>query len=133
MADNVNVSPSGTTAIATDDIGGVQFQKVKINLGSDGFDDGLVSQSNPLPVSMADVVIRFLMGKLKFLSFDNTSSLRATITNTPPVTISSGTVTTVSTVSAMTIGNMSIGDSGKNASLILMSQTATQPIYSRLR
>lgn len=36
MADNVAVTAGAGTTIATDDIGGVQFQRVKIALGPDG-------------------------------------------------------------------------------------------------
>ena len=47
MSDNVTVAGA---SIATDDVGGVQFQKAKINLGGDGVDDGTVGVGNPLPV-----------------------------------------------------------------------------------
>ena len=36
MADNVNTTPSGTTPIATDDVGGIQFQRIKRAAGIDG-------------------------------------------------------------------------------------------------
>lgn len=39
--------------VASDDIGGVQFQRVKLNLGADGVDDGGISAANPLPVSFS--------------------------------------------------------------------------------
>lgn len=38
MADNVSIDPGTATPIATDDVGGVQFQKIKLNLGGDGVD-----------------------------------------------------------------------------------------------
>lgn len=36
MADNVNITPGSGAVAATDDIGGVQYQRVKINVGADG-------------------------------------------------------------------------------------------------
>lgn len=49
MADNV-VLPGAGESVATDDIGGVQFQRVKMALGANGVNDGDVSASNPMPV-----------------------------------------------------------------------------------
>ncbi len=56
MADNVTVSENvgvGAT-VATDDIGGIQHQRVKMVLGDDGVSDGDVSAANPMPVKLAD-------------------------------------------------------------------------------
>lgn len=36
MSDNVPVHPGGSTFIATDEVGGVQYQRVKIAVGADG-------------------------------------------------------------------------------------------------
>lgn len=49
---NVTLNPgaAGATA-ATDDIGGVSFQKVKLNTGAAGVDGGPVTTANPLPVA----------------------------------------------------------------------------------
>ncbi|MGL6210811.1 MAG: hypothetical protein ACRC14_13390 [Paracoccaceae bacterium] len=54
MADNVPVTPGTGALIATDDVGGVQFQLVKLTLGADGVDGGPVSAANPLPVTVAN-------------------------------------------------------------------------------
>jgi hypothetical protein len=51
MADNVSVTPGTGSSIATDDIGGIQHQRVKLTLGADGVSDGDVSSSNPMPVT----------------------------------------------------------------------------------
>ena len=53
MPDNtiLNTGAGGDT-IASDDIGGVKFQRVKIVEGADGINDGDVSASNPLPVEI---------------------------------------------------------------------------------
>lgn len=51
MADNtlLNVGTGGDT-LATDDIGGVKYQRTKTTLGADGVTDGDVSKANPMPV-----------------------------------------------------------------------------------
>lgn len=57
MADNTQVlDPSAIIngvgdTIATDDIGGVKFQRVKMTLGADGVNDSDVSSANPMPVT----------------------------------------------------------------------------------
>jgi hypothetical protein len=50
MADNV-VLPGTGSSVATDDIDGNQFQRMKLTLGADGVNDGDVSSTNPLPVA----------------------------------------------------------------------------------
>jgi hypothetical protein len=68
MADNVSVNlSSGTASIATDDVGGVQYQNVKLDIGGNGLSVP-VSSSNPLPVT--------------------TSTVNASITNGRTVTVS---------------------------------------------
>lgn len=42
MADNVPITPGAGANIATDDVGGVQFQKMKIDMGGDGVSVPLV-------------------------------------------------------------------------------------------
>ena len=54
MADNVVVSPPsgpGGATVATDNIGGVMHQRVKLVLGNDGVSDGDVSTTNAMPVT----------------------------------------------------------------------------------
>lgn len=54
MADNI---PTTTNAsVATDDIGNVHFQRMKLTLGADGVNDGDVSAVNPMPVEMVSGV-----------------------------------------------------------------------------
>lgn len=50
MPDNV-VLPGTGESVATDNIGGNQFQRMKLTLGADGVNDGDVSSANPMPVS----------------------------------------------------------------------------------
>lgn len=55
MADNVLINASaGTANIATDDVGGVQFQNVKLDIGGNGLSVP-VSASDPLPVTTSTV------------------------------------------------------------------------------
>ena len=52
MADNTTLNTgTGGDLIATDDIAGVKYQRVKLTLGADGANDGDVSAANPVPVS----------------------------------------------------------------------------------
>lgn len=52
MADNVPINPGiGGAIIATDDIAGIQYQRVKVVLGDNGINDGDVSSTNPIPVN----------------------------------------------------------------------------------
>ena len=55
MTDNtrINVGVDGDT-IASDDVGGVKFQRMKMALGVDGVTDGDVSSSNPLPIKIGN-------------------------------------------------------------------------------
>ena len=51
MADNTILNSGvGGDTIATDDIAGVKFQRVKLVLGADGSNDGDVASANPMPV-----------------------------------------------------------------------------------
>ena len=54
MADNTTLNAgSGGDVIATDDIAGVKYQRVKLTIGADGVSDGEIHSGNPLPVSDA--------------------------------------------------------------------------------
>lgn len=53
MSDNVLITPGLGTSIATDDVGGVQFQRVKATFGVDGVATD-VSATNPLPAKLGD-------------------------------------------------------------------------------
>jgi hypothetical protein len=65
-----------------------------------------------------DLSIKNLMQKFGRFSFDTTSQLRTSVTGSVSV---SGSLTTVSTVTTVTTANMSIGDMGKSASVMLQS------------
>ncbi len=54
MTDNVNITPGVGTSVATDDIGGVQYQRVKVVWGADGTaNDTDIASSKGLPVQNA--------------------------------------------------------------------------------
>src|SRR3990167_2567020 len=52
MADNVAITAGSGTSIATDDDSGVQYQKIKIDVGGDGVSAPL-SNTNPVPIQDA--------------------------------------------------------------------------------
>lgn len=49
MADNVGITTGADATIATDDVGGVQYQRVKLDIGGDGATSPVIL-GNPLPV-----------------------------------------------------------------------------------
>jgi hypothetical protein len=54
MADNTELNPgTGGDTVATDDIAGVKYQRVKMTIGADGVNDGDINSANPMPVSGA--------------------------------------------------------------------------------
>ena len=60
MADNTTLNAgTGGDVIASDDIGGVKFQRIKLIHGADGTNDGDVSSVNPFPTSHNATVFRF--------------------------------------------------------------------------
>ena len=98
--DNINVNQSGTTAIATEEIEGIHYQKViPVSQSGDGASE---VELNWLSRALFKVFGRF--------SFDASSQLR--------VTPSGGSISTVTVVST---ANMSIGDMGKASSAQLQS------------
>lgn len=52
MADDVLVTAGAGTAIATDDIGGRHFQRVKLVFGADGVNEGDAASGNPFPITI---------------------------------------------------------------------------------
>jgi hypothetical protein len=54
MADNIQITTGVGASAATDDIGSVHYQRVKIVTGSDGSNDGDVSASTPMPVRIGE-------------------------------------------------------------------------------
>jgi hypothetical protein len=114
MADNTVINP-GTNGdvIATDEIGGVKHQRVKITLGRDGVNDGDVSKLNPIPiVSNMDAFYRMRVSNPKTI-FDSKQ-----VDNNQPLfwddqeTSGSGTGTSYNSDQASTtisVGNTTVG------------------------
>ena len=103
--DNINVNPSGTTPVATEEINGIHYQKViPVNETGEGAAE---IELNWLSRALFKVFGRF--------SFDSTSQLRTVATGSVSVSGSLATLTTVTTA------NMSIGDMGKASAAQLQS------------
>lgn len=50
MVDNTILNPgTGGDTVASDDIGGIKFQRVKLIAGINGVNDGDIAKTNPLP------------------------------------------------------------------------------------
>jgi len=118
-----NVTPPGfTKPVATDEIGGVDFQRFKMALGADGVNDGDVSSSNPLPValvgvnesaplSVSDDAIAQLLGILLQYQDSPRGYDKSLQRQRATVLVESGTVTTVTTVTTVsTVTNLSTID-----------------------
>ena len=86
MADTVTLPGTGAV-IASDDISGAQYQRIKLVIGADGTNDGDVASGNPLPIT----------GAL------TDTQLRATAV---PVTASAGTNLNTSALALETGGNL---------------------------
>lgn len=65
MADNTILSiGTGGDTIATDDIGAIKYQRVKLVEGADGVNDGDISAANPLPVEQPNKKASGALGAL---------------------------------------------------------------------
>ena len=74
MADNIPTTANAS--IATDDIGNVHFQRMKLVIGADGVNDGDVASGNPLPVEGTVVI-------------DDSTPVDVAVTGTVPVSVAS--------------------------------------------
>ena len=120
VKDNSNVIHQ----INVDTLGdGSQTQAVKLQMGDEGVDGGYVSSNNPLYVAL-DFLVRGMMKRLGKLTYDASGQLRIG----GSVGISSGTITTLST---MTTGNICYGDAGKAATNIIVTRRPT--VYNLVR
>ena len=109
MADNVAITAGAGTTIGTDDVGGVQIQRVKATWGPDGTaNDADVATGKPLPVQLrsptgTDLVGTAGTGSAAVLTVQGNASGTAL-----PVT---GTITAVTAISnALPAGTNNIGD-----------------------
>jgi hypothetical protein len=115
MADNVVLPGTGDT-VATDDVGGVQFQRVKLDIGGDGESDPVTADA-PLPISVYGeavealeamrIAVQALTRTMGQMQPDTASRMRVAIdaisAGLTLATITTvGTVTTVTTVATLT-------------------------------
>ena len=106
MADNTTLNPgTGGDVIASDDIGGVKYQRVKVAVGADGSATD-ATEATPLPVAdghSGNLLLRILQMLMAPLGYD-----KALGRQRGTVVVESGTVTTVTTVTTLTtLGNIS--------------------------
>jgi hypothetical protein len=74
MADHLNVTPGIGASIATDEISGYHYQRVKLIEGADSTNDGDISSANPLPVQARVAVIDANWFQATITSADATSA-----------------------------------------------------------
>jgi hypothetical protein len=106
MADNVDITPGAGATVATDEVDGRHYQRMKLTDGAEGSENhASVRADGTQEVSLTDVAVALwaiLEALTRPISQDpGTGRQRVTVDNTPAVTVSSGTVTTVSTVTTM--------------------------------
>ena len=87
--DNVPITAGTGTDIATDDVSGVQFQKVKIDVGADGVSTPL-STTNPVPVALPAATVTTLTPPAAITGFATSAKQLADGHN---VVVSSGAIT----------------------------------------
>jgi hypothetical protein len=107
MADNVDITPGAGATVATDQIGGRHYQRMKLTGGAEGSENhASVRADGTQEVTLSDVTAALwaiLEALTRPVSQDpGTGRTRVSVDNTAAVTVSSGTVTTVSTVTSMT-------------------------------
>jgi hypothetical protein len=104
MADNTTLNPgSGGDVIASDDVAGVKYQVVKLDVGGDGASSS-VTADNPLPVAESGPLITLFIRMLNMLGapvgYDK--SLQRYRQTSIIETGNLGTISTVTTVSTTT-------------------------------
>lgn len=114
MADNtlLNLGTGGDT-IASDDIAGVKFQRVKIVHGIDGVNNGDVAPTNPMPTRLLDSTGLSIGAR-------GDGSLRTVI---DPTTLLFDSFETIDTTNTWTIGG-TVPPTGSNGSLLVNPGTA---------
>ena len=88
MADNI---PTTTNAsVATDDIGNVHYQRMKLVLGADGINDGDLSAANPMPVEgtvSVDTSTPLDVALSAAVQIDDSTPVDVAVTGTVPVSV----------------------------------------------
>jgi hypothetical protein len=117
MADNLGYTPGAGASVASDEVGGAHYQRVKIVTGAEGVVEGDVSPENPMPVMGEGELVESLFAIRSALEVlarntgqaypDTAGRLRVAIDSiSSALTLATittvGTVTTVTTVTTMT-------------------------------
>lgn len=102
MADNINVTQGTGTTIATDDIGGVQYQRVKLSQGADGSATD-VSSAAPLQVTLANTGANATAVKVDGSAVTQPVSGTVTASAQPGVDIGDVTINNAAGASAVNI------------------------------
>ena len=126
MAGNVTL-PASAQVIATDLIAGVNFPRTKLTVGADGVNDGDVSAANPMPTT--DKLLQELNDTMLYMLGAILEKMpRVTGNDQAAVSIETGSVTTVGTVSNMT----NIG--GRHTANVAdaMTMAGTSHIYNNI-
>ena len=117
MADNVTLPGTGEV-IATDDIGGVQYQMVKLVDATPDSTTPIGTATNPLPTKelpeASSLLLRIFNLLMSPMGFDRSLS-RQRVT----AVVESGTVTTVSTVSTVSTVNGVTNIDGRNGAMLI--------------
>lgn len=147
MADNTTLNPgTGGDLIATDDIAGVKYQRVKMTFGVDGVATD-VSAADPLPTSLASLpalatgtntVGAVNIAAAQTLATVTTVGAVTAITNALPTgTNSIGTVVpptiTKGTQGAVGITTQNLKDAGRNARSFMLDAYTAAPVAEALQ
>ena len=109
MADNVSITPGSGASFSTDDVGGVHYQRIKLDLGGDGLASPLVrgqqSPANSIPVVLPSEYTEgdtdATITGVAILWEDASNTLRAVSTAKPLPVLAVETQTRVSTTVAV--------------------------------
>lgn len=133
MADNKVLPFTGTgdanATFATDEIAGVNWQRIKLTLGADGVNDGDIASGNPMPVEVVATQTPIPVGNYAIASTASfTRPNDATAYTAGDVVCNS---TSAPTILTFADASRASGGSGTiiGASMVLGTNPATKPIY----
>ena len=121
MADNLNIDAGATLTVATDDISGVHYQRVKIAQGADGSATD-VSNAAPLNVAVASATL----GTVTISGSVNVATATlGTVTITGNVNIASATLGTVTITgtTVVTSGNINVSSATLGTVTVSLANT----------
>lgn len=107
MTEFVGYTPGAGEQIAVDIIPGGKVQRVKVMLGSDGVDGGVVSANNPLPVEPSGneqilFMLSQIMTRLESAGIVDSAQRQRVTIDAITANLALGSVTTVNNVGAQT-------------------------------